>query len=147
MVQLWTGDAAPPVDALAEAASAEGHRFVERTLTEWALGHNRFDGTGEGLFLASADGMVIGMAGVNVDPYVIDPSVARLRHLYVIPTHRRRGVASALVDRCIDLARGSFAVLRLRTYDPEAAAFYSMLGFEATSEADATHAMVLATPA
>ena len=143
MVQLWTGDAAPPVDALAEAASAEGHRFVERTLTEWASGHNRFDGTGEGLFLASAGGMVIGMAGVNVDPYVIDPSVGRLRHLYVIPTHRRRGVASALVDRCLELARGSFAVLRLRTYDPEAAAFYAALGFDETAESDATHAMAL----
>ena len=143
MVQMWTGDAAPPVDALAAAASAEGHRFVERTLTEWAAGENLFDRTGEGLFLASSDGEVIGMAGVNVDPYVTDPSVGRLRHLSALPTHRRRGVASALVDRCLDLARGSFTVLRLRTYDPKAAAFYAALGFGVTAESDATHAMPL----
>ena len=144
LVRTWTSEAAPPLEALAGASSAEGHHFVSRALDEWTAGENRFDRPGEGLLLAVVGGIVVGMAGVNIDPYLDDPTVGRLRHLYVVSTHRRQGVGSALVDRCLALARRSFTVLRLRTNDGHAAAFYAALGFETTSETDATHVMMLA---
>jgi N-acetylglutamate synthase-like GNAT family acetyltransferase len=81
------------------------------------------------------------MCGLNVDPYVDDSTVGRLRHLYVHPDHRRRGVAAALVDRCLVDAGETFARVRLRTSSPVADAFYRSIGFEAIDDEDATHAV------
>ena len=112
-------------------------------MTEWAEGDNRFDRPGEAFLLAREDSIVVGMCGLNVDPFLTDPEVGRLRHLYVLGEHRRRGIGSQLVDGCLTIAQASFRRVRLRTMDPGASAFYESLGFDRTDEPDATHALVL----
>ncbi len=126
--------------ALLESAAAEHHTFVKRTSDEWQSGANRFDRDGEAFFLATVDGEPVGMCGLNVDPFTPDPAVGRIRHLYVAPGHRRQGVGSRLVASCLELAIGRFHRVRLRTFDPDAGAFYERMGFSRTTEADATHA-------
>lgn len=81
------------------------------------------------MYVATADGRVIGVGGLNVDPYIADPTAGRVRHLFVSAQRRRSGVASVLLDRIVDDAGLTFSVLRLRTRNPDAAAFYSARGF------------------
>lgn len=129
----------PDIEHLCTFASTEGHGFVERTRQEWLAGANRFRRRGECFFVASTPNGVIGMCGLNIDPYVDDPGVGRLRHLYVLPEHRRAGVGLALVNACRDVAAESFDRVRLRTHDPAASAFYCSIGFSIVDEPDATH--------
>jgi GNAT superfamily N-acetyltransferase len=128
-------------DLVAEA-EAGGFRFVRRLLAEWGSGEERFDGPGEALFAAVDEG-VVGVCGLTADPYTSAERVGRVRHLYVAAAHRRRGIGRQLVAEVIEIARGRFDLLRLRTNDDAAARFYAALGFLPSAEPDCTHAMDL----
>jgi GNAT superfamily N-acetyltransferase len=121
-----------PLDELAAVVAESeraGMRFIRRLADEWAAGTNRFDKPGEALFAARADGRLVGVCGLNIDPYACDPQVGRVRRLYVLAEFRRLGVGRRLMEAVVAAARGRFASLRLRTESPEAAEFYERLGF------------------
>src|SRR5882762_6981156 len=125
-------------------AESERHglRFVRRLANEWASGVNRFDRPGEALFVARSSTDVVGVCGLNIDPYAAQPKVGRVRHLYVLSAHRRRGIGEQLVTRIIETARGRFERLRLSTSNPEAARLYERLGFHPRADgAHCTHAL------
>jgi GNAT superfamily N-acetyltransferase len=136
-----------PADRLAQlVAESESLQFrlVRRLVDEWNAGANRFDGPGEGLFAADDDGQIVGICGLNVDPFTFEPRVGRVRHLYVLKAYRRGGIGRRLVDEIISSARESFDRLRLRAFALEAAALYERLGFERCSAAkDYTHVLEL----
>jgi GNAT superfamily N-acetyltransferase len=139
-----------PTSALASllaASAAEGFRFVERFAREWEEGKTRFDRPGE-LFLAAYDGAgasVIAIGGVTADPYTGDPTLGRLRHLYVRPDARRRGIGSQLVQALERDAQGNYRALVLRTDTATAARFYEELGYTPLpSGGTATHRRDLA---
>ena len=130
--------------ALIDESEQAGLRFVRRLVEEWASGANRFDRPGEELFGAWVDGRVVGVCGLNVDPYTTTPKTGRVRHLYILPTSRRHGVGGQLVSEVIRVARGPFERLRLRTQNPAAARLYEALGFRPRAGiADCTHVMEL----
>src|SRR5262245_21877938 len=137
-----------PPDGLAELVAeseAAGLRFVRRLVEEWHSGYNRFAGPGEALFAAARGDRVVGVCGLNVDPYTPGPGVGRVRHLYVLAAFRRQGVGRRLVQAVVALAPDHFHLLRLRTGSASAARFYEALGFRACSEAaDSTHVLELA---
>jgi GNAT superfamily N-acetyltransferase len=137
-IRLPLGELAP----LREEARRDGYRFVERLFAEWESGTNRFDGDGECLVGAFVDGTLVGIGGLNRDPFAGDAGTGRLRHLFVHEAWRRRGIGRALVEHLVAAARGRFDRLRLRSRD--ARAFYVRQGFRGTAEADATHIMELA---
>lgn len=83
--------------------------------------------------------MVVGVCGLNRDPYDDDAATGRVRHLYVADAARRDGVGTALVRAVEDAARGSFTRLRLRTLNPRAARFYEAIGYIAVDEPACTH--------
>lgn len=130
---------------LVDQSLAEGYRFVAKLRDEWLDRSNRFDRPGEALYGAYHDGAMIGVCGRNIDPHRADPTVARVRHLYVLPAARRFGAGRALVERVIGDARGRFRAISLRTPagDAGANAFYIALGFSAVAEPQATHVMTL----
>jgi len=130
------------LQALRAESSREGFRFMERLCDEWASGANRFNHPGEALFLAIAEGLVVGICGLNRDPYATAPLIGRVRRLYVLRAYRRSGVGRALLDAVIAHARGHFKLLRVRT---EAAGdFYATHGFRRdASDAEATHVLEL----
>jgi GNAT superfamily N-acetyltransferase len=122
---------------LVAAAEREGFRMVRRSVDEWRDGTNRFYRPGEVFFGAFApEAGCVGAGGLNVDPYEpVGPEAAaragRLRHLYVLPTWRRRGIGRLLVARIVAAARGTFACVQLRApASGEANPFYLALGFE-----------------
>ena len=86
-IHRWAEAGCPDISQLEELASDEGHSFVTRTRIEWESGANCFDLPGESLFVAIAEGLIVGICGMNKDPYLCDPLVGRLRHLYVHPSH------------------------------------------------------------
>src|SRR6266487_3820772 len=53
------------LEELRAESSREGFRFVERLCDEWVSGANRFNAPGEALFVAVADGQVVGVCGLN----------------------------------------------------------------------------------
>jgi ribosomal protein S18 acetylase RimI-like enzyme len=130
-------------EALVADSERDGQRFVRRLVEEWASGRNRFDRPHEALFAALVEGRLIGVCGLNVDPHVTQPAVGRVRHLYVMASHRRLGVGRRLVEEVIRAAGGRFDTLRLRTHNPAAARLYEALGFRRTDVADCTHLLVL----
>jgi GNAT superfamily N-acetyltransferase len=121
-----------PTNALAPllaASTTEGFRFVERFAREWEEGKSCFDRPGE-LFLATYDGAgIIAIGGLTADPYTGDPTLGRLRHLYVLPDARRRGIGRRLVQALERAARGKYRALVLRTDTAAAARFYEQLGY------------------
>jgi GNAT superfamily N-acetyltransferase len=133
-----------PLAVLIADSERAGQRFVRRLADEWASGGNRFDRPGEMLFAAWRERQLVGVCGLNVDPYAGVPRVGRVRHLYVLSTCRRLGIGRQLVERIIETARGQFDRLRLRTFNPDAARLYERLGFRRRDDvADCTHVMEL----
>jgi GNAT superfamily N-acetyltransferase len=133
-------------DRLAELlidSEAAGSRIVRRLVDDWTAGANRFDRPGEALFGASMAGRLVGVCGLNVDPYAADPRVGRVRHLYVLTACRRHGVGRQLVARIIEVAADRFDSLRLRTNNPAAARLYEAAGFAVSAEGECTHVMNL----
>ncbi len=57
-----------------------------------------------------------------------------MRHLYVLPRYRRKGIAKRLIGKIIDKSKESFSVLRLRanSLDLGSHEFYLACGFIAT---------------
>lgn|SRR5262245_22379601 len=131
------------LDGLVRGSEAEGLRFLKRLRDEWESGANRFQGRGEVLMLAQDRTRLVGVCGLNRDPFTSEPGVARLRHLYVARTHRREGVGTVLVQRCVEHARHDFHRIRLRAASAAAGRFFLARGFEASLESDATHTLGL----
>jgi GNAT superfamily N-acetyltransferase len=126
-------------EALRVDARAEGCNFVEKLAEQWESGENRFDAPGE-IFLAHVDrGRIVAVGGLNRDPYAGDPSMGRIRRVYVRPAWRKRGIGEALVAALIAEARESFTSVRLRAMNPEAARLYEKLKFVRIDDPNATH--------
>jgi ribosomal protein S18 acetylase RimI-like enzyme len=134
-----------PLLVLVDESLREGFGFVARLRDEWEAARNRFDQPGEALFFARSGERLVGVCGLNRDPFAGDPGVGRLRHLYVSPSHRRVGVGRLLTAAALEHAKASFRSLRLRTDSEAAAAFYLALGFSpAADDAHATHELAVA---
>jgi GNAT superfamily N-acetyltransferase len=132
------------LELLRSASVYEGFTFLMRLIEEWHAGKNRFDQPEELLLGAYAGPALVGACGLNVDPYVLEAGVGRLRHLYVLPAHRRQGVGQRLVNCCLEAAKPHFHLVRLRTDSEYAARFYERLGFREVSCVDAcTHVLNL----
>jgi GNAT superfamily N-acetyltransferase len=132
------------LEGLRRDAEAQGCKIVDRLVQDWTAGVNRFDQAGEFLCCAIADGEIRGVCGLNRDPFSLLGRAGRVRRLYVSSGHRRRGIASALLDHLILQAAKNFVELHLRTFDPVASAFYVSQGFEAVDgDVNCTHRLRL----
>ena len=78
-------------DQLVDEASSDGHRFLEKMREEWANGTNRFNRENEILFGIKSANRLIAIGGLNIDPYIADPSIGRVRHVYVSKEFRGFG--------------------------------------------------------
>lgn len=128
-------------DQLESESLAGGYSMLRRLRQGWERGENRFDRSGELLLGAFNGAQLVGVGGVNIDPYVQDAEIGRLRHLYVLAANRRFSVGGRLVRELLAHARRHFRVIRLRT--TQASDFYAALGFEKVDEPSATHCLAL----
>ena len=133
----------PGVALLRAEASSEGFRFVDRLIDDWKANINRFELPGERLLGAFSGSDLVGICGLNRDPYSGQDAVCRLRHLYVRRNFRRAGIGSTLVQQLLNEGSASFRLVRIRTDSEEAAAFYLRLGFVPVTDKTASHIKTL----
>jgi len=127
-------------DSMLRASCEEGYGFLTRLKEQWDQFENRFDKPGECLVGAFSGNGLIGIGGLNIDPYCTkEISVGRLRHVYVTVGHRRSGVGKLLVTRLLHQAQREFRVVRLRVADEIGARFYESAGFAPVSDDNASH--------
>jgi N-acetylglutamate synthase-like GNAT family acetyltransferase len=131
------------IDQLRAEATRHGFHFLDRLVSDWHSGLNRFDQRGEQFLLAFAGNRVVGVGGLNHDPYVESAEIGRLRHLYVLNDWRRKGVGRALVERLLQSARGTFTIVRTRARTKEASVFYDLCGFSGIHDDAASHAIAI----
>lgn len=128
------------IDELLSAGRREGFLFLERLREEWQNGSNRFNKPGEALFGLSVDGELVAIGGINRQ----DDSTGRLRRFYVLPSSRRRGLGTRLLNHILDHAAGHFRRVVLRTDTDAADRFYLGHGFiRMQDSSDATHEIEL----
>ena len=113
------------INPLANEAQFEGYGFVQRTIDEWKSGINTFSKDGEILFGIFISNSCIGIGGLNVDPYIDDPSIGR----------------TLLLNKIIRLASEHFKLLRLYTENPAASSFYESIGFLGINADKVTHVL------
>ncbi|WP_077596132.1 GNAT family N-acetyltransferase [Oceanobacillus kimchii] len=58
------------LDLLIEDSLSEDYKFIKRLVDEYTLGINKFDNNGEALYVAKINDEVIGIGGLNIDPYL-----------------------------------------------------------------------------
>ncbi len=122
-------DLSEEIRELAKIASVGGYRNIETLVNEFDSGVNRFSKPGEALFGAYEPTSILGIGGINIDPYYGQATVARVRRLFVKPDARRRGVATALMLQIEEIGRKYFSKLRLFTNSETASRFYINLGY------------------
>ena len=124
-------------DFLVEEAKSFGHNFLTKMKLEWTSGKNRFNANREILCIVfDEQGTTLGIGGLNIDPYADDPSIGRIRHVYIRNDHQGKGIGHLILRRIIESAAGKFTVLRLRTHNLKAIEFYKSLGFALVDQDD-----------
>ena len=131
------------LETLRIESGREGFGFLDRLVADWTRGTNTFSGSGERLLGVFAGQRLVGVGGLNADPYVPGTDVGRVRHVYVLGAWRHGGMGWALIDRLVSDAGGFFSELRLRTATAGAAAFYVRCGFSRVDDPTATHSLRL----
>ena len=124
---------------MVEESKQSGEGIVGRTVDEWISGKNKFSKEGEKFWGLMVDNEIIGIGGLNQDPYLNDPKVGRVRHVFIMKKYRGQGLSIVLMNLILDLAKKHYTTLRLATNNPIAASLYESLGFEKINEVKATH--------
>ncbi|MEN4526725.1 GNAT family N-acetyltransferase [Pantoea agglomerans] len=137
----------PRFAELRSQSMAEGFNMLRRLEDNWLSGQNRFDRPGEKLIGASVDGVIVGVGGLNIDPFTLKNGIGRLRHLYVDSGWRKRQVGSALLSEILKDSGHWFDFIN--TNAPQSAfTFYERAGFVAlTGIEKVTHHLCLRDPA
>ena len=125
-------------------SQSEGHNMVNRLLTEFRSGANRFDAPGEALLACLSAGGVAAVAGLNREPDESLARAGRIRRLYVLPDSRGRGLGRSLVEEITALAGPHFDVLTVNVGKLDARGFYEHLGFTPVEHPSITHKKELA---
>ena len=130
---------------LNDLAKSENIQVVSKIISSWSDSKAFFGDRGEGLWIArtTESGEVIGVGGITICPTL--PGCRRVRRFYIAPHWRRRGVATALANRCIERAKsaGILTVTCHAAASTMAPRFWESIGFEPVEDSDITHVMHL----
>ncbi len=129
------------IEELVKESELEGFGFVRRTLLEWNSGENDFSKKGESFYAVFYRDDCVAIGGLNIDPYVDDFNLGRVRHIYVSNKHRRKGIATMLLKEIVKSAEGNFQQVRLYTPSIIASQLYENFGFNKSSKEHESHIM------
>jgi GNAT superfamily N-acetyltransferase len=128
---------------LNDFAKSENINVVSNLISSWSDDKSFFGGRGEGLWIArvTESGEVIGVGGITICP--TRPECRRVRRFYISPQWRRRGVATALANKCIERAKsvGVSTVTCHAVASAMAPKFWEFLGFVPVVDSDITHVL------
>ncbi|WP_061706669.1 GNAT family N-acetyltransferase [Pseudenterobacter timonensis] len=118
----------PGFIALKAESFASEFNMLRRLEENWLRGENRFNAPGEKLLGAFLNGKLVGICGLNRDPFSEQPRAGRIRHLYISEKCRRMGIGKQLLAAVMADAGIWFDFLN--THAPATAdAFYRKAGF------------------
>lgn len=124
--------------ALQSSASEEGVKNVSTLVQDWSIGKTLFDGKGECLLIAQADGLNVGVGGTLKCKAV--PEALRVSRFYVLPEWRKRGIAGAIANEVLIHAHKFADVITCNAQASELAApFWESLGFAKVNISGLTH--------
>jgi predicted GNAT family acetyltransferase len=83
--------------------------------------------------------LLVAVGGLNRDPFLDNPSIGRIRRVYVRPAWRKQGLGTAIIGWLLNHARRHYKCVRLRAENPAAARLYEKLGFMPIVDPNATH--------
>jgi GNAT superfamily N-acetyltransferase len=130
---------------LNDFARSENINVVSNLISSWNDNKSFFGERGEGLWIArtTESGEVIGVGGITICP--TRPECRRVRRFYISPQWRRRGVATALANQCIERAKsaGVSTVTCHAAASAMAPRFWESFGFMPVVDSDITHVMHL----
>ncbi|MGH1361731.1 MAG: GNAT family N-acetyltransferase [Burkholderiaceae bacterium] len=133
-------EVAKDLEELASTAQAEGHGNVMVLVSEFRSSVNRFALPGEAMFGAYVNEMLVGVGGLNIDPYYANAKIGRVRRLYIHHRWRREGIGAEMMRRIEGEAARQFSVLQLFTTSELAGAFYESLGYLRQTQYKVSHA-------
>ncbi|PEY40491.1 GNAT family N-acetyltransferase [Bacillus cereus] len=107
---------------LVQESEEEGFSFLIRLI-------NEFNKTGECLYGVFQGDMLIGVGGLNEDPYTKDNKIGRLRRFYISRDYRRIGLGNLLLNQLLCHAEKYFEVIVLHTDTKQGDVFYTANGF------------------
>lgn len=131
------------LEELSQNALEDGYRIVRKTIDQWIDGSNRFSDKREVLYGIKDKDKFIAIGGFNVDPYIMDDDVGRVRHIYVHTDYRNQGIATFLFQKIMNEKAHFFKVVRLSTKNEAAMELYESYGFRKVVEFKATHIKII----
>ena len=128
---------------LQSESMAMGFNMLRRLEENWLNRTNCFDKPGEKLSGFFVDGLLIGVCGLNQDPYLSSVRAGRLRHLYVGREWRRKQIGMTLLQTVLEDCERCFDFIS--TNAPQSAfAFYERAGFTPLNDVEkVTHRLYL----
>ncbi|WP_070143723.1 GNAT family N-acetyltransferase [Bacillus mycoides] len=117
------------VNHLVQESKEEGFNLVLKLKNEYESKRNRFSKTGECLYGIFREDTLIGIGGLNQDPYTKDNKIGRLRRFYIAKDYRRKGLGSLLLGRILSDAKIYFSIVVLQTDTEQGDQFYTSSGF------------------
>lgn len=121
-------------------AEQEGYNMLNRLVTEYNSGENRFDKEGETLIGYIVDGMVVALCGLNIEP--TNNKCGRIRRLYVVPPYRSQGTGTELVNHLIEFARKYYKGVVVNIGNLPVDNFYQSTGFTSVKNVSYTHMLL-----
>ncbi|MED1575391.1 GNAT family N-acetyltransferase, partial [Bacillus paranthracis] len=114
---------------LVQESKEEGFNFLIKLKSEYKNKTNTFNKTGECLYGIFQEGKLIGIGGLNEDPYSENNKIGRLRRFYIAKDYRRIGLGNLLLKQLLSHAEKYFKVVVLHTDTKQGDAFYIANGF------------------
>lgn len=127
LIEPFTPDE-PGYIALKAESTVLNFNMLRRLEENWERGENRFNAPGEKLLGAFLNGKLVGICGLNRDPFSQQPRAGRIRHLYISESCRGLGIGRQLL--AVVMADASVWFDFLNTHAPHTAwPFYQRAGF------------------
>ncbi len=112
-------------DYLVQESKDEGFNFLIKLISDYENKINIFNKTGECLYGIFQGERLIGIGGVNKDPYTENDKIGRVRRFYISKDYRRIGLGNLLLNRLLCHAEKYFKVVVLHTDTKQGDAFYT----------------------
>ncbi|MFK4469068.1 GNAT superfamily N-acetyltransferase [Bacillus sp. RC252] len=117
------------INHLIQESTKEGFNFLIKLINEYESKRNTFSKTGECLYGIFRGNTLIGIGGLNQDPYTKDNKIGRLRRFYIAKDYRRKGLGKLLLGRILGDAKIYFTIVVLHTDTEQGDQFYTSNGF------------------
>lgn len=114
---------------LVQESKEEGFKFLKKLINEYENELNTFNKSGECLYGIFQGEKLIGIGGLNADPYTENNKIGRLRRFYIAKYYRRIGLGKLLLNKLLSHAEKYFKVVVLHTDTKQGDVFYTANGF------------------